>query len=239
MSSIDVSFDSSICSDVTNASTAETFFVSFTLPSSFAFAWFVTGFSEDFLAVPDFQAIQFSIFTFHRFVTSSIKVAIFITQSSHFHWSKTAGTAVDNCHNVSLHLRIIWDQMLLRCQLFFQVCAAHRDKNCQSHVLRQLVSSAFSMALFQNFSVLDGVRQVVYVDSLRGDKICLLSSRLLPVANGLWLHQPDARSRIDNTAECNPFLMHRLVACRNSLYPFLQFMDHLLGRHGNANVSCV
>ena len=82
-SSIDVSFGSAICSDVTNASTAETFFVSFTLSSSFAFAWFVTRFSEDFLAFPDFQAIQFSIFTFHRLVTTSMKVAIFITQISH------------------------------------------------------------------------------------------------------------------------------------------------------------
>ena len=33
----------------------------------------------------------------------------------------------------------------------------------------------------------------------------------------LWLHQPDARPRIDHTAECSQFLMHRLVACRNSL----------------------
>ena len=70
-SSIDASFGSSaICSDVTNASTAETFSVNFTLPSSFAFALFVTRFSEHFLSVPDFQAVQLSIFTFHRFVTN-------------------------------------------------------------------------------------------------------------------------------------------------------------------------
>ena len=42
--------------------------------------------------------------------------------------------------------------MLLCCQLFFKVCGAHGEKNSQSHVLRQLVSSAFSMALFQNFT---------------------------------------------------------------------------------------
>ena len=49
-SSIDVSFGSAICSDVTDASTAETFSVSFTLPSTFAFAWFLTGFNEDLFA---------------------------------------------------------------------------------------------------------------------------------------------------------------------------------------------
>ena len=67
-------------SALTNASTAETFSVSFSLLSSFAFAWIVTRFSEDFLAVPDFQAVQFFIFTFHRFVTAVMKVAIFVTQ---------------------------------------------------------------------------------------------------------------------------------------------------------------
>ena len=56
---------------------------------------------------------------------------------------------------------------------------------------------------------------------------------------GPWLHPPDARPRIDHTAECSQFLMHRLVACRNSLYLFLQFLDHLLDRHGNAKVSRV
>ena len=34
---------------------------------------------------------------------------------------------------------------------------------------------------------------------------------------GLWLHQLDARPRIDHTAECSQFLMHRLLASRNSL----------------------
>ena len=102
-SSIDVSFGSAICSNVTNASTAETVSVSFTLPFPSAFAWFVTRFNEDFLAVPDFQAVQFSVFTFHRFVTTGMMVAVFITQISHHHWSKAAGTAIDTCHNVSLY----------------------------------------------------------------------------------------------------------------------------------------
>ena len=112
-SSIDVSFGSAICSDVTNASTAETFSVSFTLPSSFAFAWIRTRFSEDFLAVPDFQAVQFSIFTFHRFVTARMMVAIFVPQIHHHHCCKTAGATVDDCHDVSLHLRIVREHMLL------------------------------------------------------------------------------------------------------------------------------
>ena len=73
-----MSQDSAIRSDVTNASTTETFSVNSTLPISFAFAWFVTRFSEDFLAVSDFQAVQFSIFTFHKFVTAGIMVAIFV-----------------------------------------------------------------------------------------------------------------------------------------------------------------
>ena len=33
----------------------------------------------------------------------------------------------------------------------------------------------------------------------------------------LWLHQLDARPGIDHTAECSQFLMHRLLASRNSL----------------------
>ena len=40
---IEVSYGSAICSHATDASTAETFSVSFTLPSSSASAWFVTG----------------------------------------------------------------------------------------------------------------------------------------------------------------------------------------------------
>ena len=48
---MDVSLGSAICSDVTDASTARTFSVSFTLLASFcvAFAWIVTRFRENFL----------------------------------------------------------------------------------------------------------------------------------------------------------------------------------------------
>ena len=83
--------------------------------------------------------------------------AIFVTQISHHHWGKTANTTVDNCPDASLHLCIIREQMLLCCQLFFKLCGAHGEKNSQSHVCRQLVSSAFSLALFQIFPGLDGV----------------------------------------------------------------------------------
>ena len=79
-SAIDLSFGFAVGSDVTNASTAKTFSVSFLLPSSFsvAFAWIVTTCSENFLSVPDLQAVQFSIFTFHRFVTTGVMVVVFV-----------------------------------------------------------------------------------------------------------------------------------------------------------------
>ena len=152
-SSINTSLGSAIRSDVTNASTAETFSINFTLSTSFAFAWFMTRFSEDFLAVSDFQAQKFYIFTFHSFVNAGMMIAIFITQISHHHWSKTAGTTVDDGHDVSLHLCIIREQMLL----FSISVEAHGEKNGQSHVFRQLVSCAFSVALFQIFPSLNGV----------------------------------------------------------------------------------
>ena len=52
------------------------------------------------------------------------------------------------------------------CQLFFKVSGAQRDQKSQSHVSKQLVSSAFSIAL-QIFPSLDGVREVINFDSLR------------------------------------------------------------------------
>ena len=72
-SSVDVSFW--LCNLLEGdqyASTAETFSVSLTLPSPFAILCFVTRFSDDFLVVPDVQAAQFSILTYHRFVTSGM-----------------------------------------------------------------------------------------------------------------------------------------------------------------------
>ena len=56
-----------------------------------------TRFSENLLAAPDFQAVQLSIFTFHRFVIVSMMIAFFVTQISHHHWSKTASATVNCC----------------------------------------------------------------------------------------------------------------------------------------------
>ena len=122
VSSIKVSLGSAIRSDVTNASTAEIFFVGSTLPSTFsvAFARIVSGFGQHFLAVSDLQTVQFSIFTFHGFVTVGMVVVVFIAQSSDHHWSKTAGATVDDCYDVSFHVCLIWEQVLLCCQLFLK-----------------------------------------------------------------------------------------------------------------------
>ena len=129
MSPIVVSFGSAISSDVTYAPTAETFSVNFTLPSSFAFAWFVTRFSEDFLAVPGFQAAQFSIFTFHRFVTAGKMVTIFVTQISHHHWSKITRVRLSRRE---LHLRI--NRYKCCCAVnCFKICGAHGEQNSQSN----------------------------------------------------------------------------------------------------------
>ena len=215
VSSIDVSFGSAICSDVTNTSTAETFFVSFTLLSSFAFVWFVTRFSEDFLAVADFQAVQFSIFTFHRFVTTSMKVAVFITQISRHHWSKTAGTAVDNCHNVSLRLCKIREQILLGCQHLFKVSGAHGEKNSQSHVFRQVVSSAFSMALFQNFPSLDGVREVVNFGSLWRRQDLPTADGSQGAANLRRFSKPGSRSAPLTISSASPSILEIRKCCNS------------------------
>ena len=121
----------------------------------------------DFLAVPDFQAVQFSIFTSHRFVTTSMKVAIFITQISHHPWSNTAGTVVENCHNVRFFCPKSGNKCCCAVNSFSRYVGHSERRIAQSHVFRQLVSSAFSMALFHNFPGLDGVREVVNVGSLR------------------------------------------------------------------------
>ena len=55
------------------------------------------------------------------------------------------------CHDASLHLCTIQGtNVAVQCQLS-KVCGARGEKNSQSHVLRQLISSAFPMALFQEF----------------------------------------------------------------------------------------
>ena len=122
--------------DVTDASTAETLFVGSTLPSTFSvpFAQIVPGFSENFIAISDLQTVQFSIFTFHEFVTTGMVVAVFIAQISHHPWSTTTGAIVDDCHDVCLYLRAVWEQVLLCCQLSLKICGTHGEENSKSHV---------------------------------------------------------------------------------------------------------
>ena len=114
-----VSPGSAVCFYVSNTSTPETFFVWSTHPSTFsvAFARIVSGFGEDFLAVSDFQTVQFAIFTFHEFVTTDITVAGLVVQISHHHRSRTTGAMVDDCDDVCPHLRVVWKQVLLCCEL--------------------------------------------------------------------------------------------------------------------------
>ena len=98
-------------------------------PFSIAFARIVPRFGEDFLAVSDFQTVQFCVFTFYELVTAGLFVQI-----SYQHWSGTTGSAVQDRHNVCPHLCIVWKQMLLCCQLFLKICETHGEKNSKSHV---------------------------------------------------------------------------------------------------------
>ena len=52
-------------------------------------------------------------------------------------------------HNPGTHVAVLSN--------VFKVCGPHQEINGQSHVFRQMVSSAFSVALFQIFRGLDGV----------------------------------------------------------------------------------
>ena len=119
-SSSHVSLGSAICSDVADAFTAETFFVGFTLPSTFsvAFARFVSGFSENLL---------------------------------HLHFPR---------------IRHHWQAC---CCL---TCLQATGLKCVLGVVVPFLLGS------------DGVREVVYFGNFGGDKICLLSSRLLPAVNG-------------------------------------------------------
>ena len=135
-SSIKVSLGSAICSDVANASTAETFVVSPNLSSTFsiAFARIVLGFRENLLTVSDLHTVQFSIFTLHKLVAPGTVVAVFIAQTSHHHVSKTAGATANDSYYLSLHLCIVWEQVLLCCQFFLKICRTHGEENSKSHV---------------------------------------------------------------------------------------------------------
>ena len=188
----------------------------------------MTRFSEDVLAVPDFQAVQVSIFSFHRFVTTNKKVAVFVTQISHYHWSNEAGTAVDDCHNVSLHLCTIWEHMLLGCQLLFPRSMGHIERRIASRMSLGNSHQCVSLCRCSKISQAWMVRESSSIwAAFGGDKICLLSSRLLQAANGSWraviqllgqfldLLLPSSRSR--NVAILGPsHSSHRIHAERVS-----------------------
>ena len=74
-----------------------------------------------------------------------------IVQISHQSRSEATGTAAESFHNVCPHLRILREQMLLCCQLSFEVCGTHGEEDGKTNVLGQLVSSALMVSLFKTF----------------------------------------------------------------------------------------
>ena len=144
----------------------------------------MTRFSQDLLDVPDFQAIQFSIFTFPQIRHYQHDSSYLHHSKFYHHWSKTAGTAVDNDHTSSLHLCIIPEQLLLRCQLFSK-SVGHIERRRAS----RMSSGNWSPVRYRwRCSKISQAWMVCARSSILaafgGDKICLLSSRLLPAANG-------------------------------------------------------
>ena len=61
-------------------------------------------------------------------------IAIFVAQNSHHHWSKTAGTAVNSCHDVRLHfVHNPGTNVAVLSTFIFKFCGAHGEQNIQSH----------------------------------------------------------------------------------------------------------
>ena len=82
--------------------------------------------------------------------------------------------------------------MLLGCQRSLKICGTHGEENSKSHVFSRLVSCAFSVSLFaQARRVCDKSSLLV---TLGGDKICLLSSKLGPAANGSYKNSKSSPS---------------------------------------------
>ena len=87
-------------------------------------SWIKTKINEP-LAVPDFQAVQF---TFHRFVPVRMVIAVLISQH---HWNKTAGTTVKKLlryapsflQNRGTNVAVLFNNY------FFKVCGAHGAKS--------------------------------------------------------------------------------------------------------------
>ena len=146
-SSINVGLGSAIRSDVTSASPASTFFVGPPFPSPLVLLLLEScrNLVETFLPFliskryksPSSLSMNSSL-PGSRLLASSFKI-------SHHHWSRTTSAIVDDCHDVSLHLRVVWEEVLLRCQLTLKICGTYGEDNSKSHVFRHLSSSTFSI----------------------------------------------------------------------------------------------
>ena len=186
-SSTDVSVGSAVSSDVAKASTTKTFFVVLAPPST---CWIVTahitpGLGEDTL-LPSLVSTRYNSpsFTFRELVAPGIVIAGLFVQFSHHHWGRTTGAAVDHCHNLCPHLRIVRKQVLRCCQISrdvediewriasSQVLGSWSPVRCWSLGSRFLQAWRACERFF--FSIL--------FCFLGGDTICLLSSRLRPAS---------------------------------------------------------
>ena len=206
-----------IRSDVTCASTAETFFVGSTPHTTFsvAFARIVPGIGENFLPVSDVQTVQFSILAFHEFVTAGITIAGLVIQISHHHRKRTTGEIVDDCHDVWPHLRVAWKQVLLSRSV------GHMEMRIASRMSLGNWSPVRSRCRCSQFSHawMLCTRSSIWAAS-GGDKICLLSSKLLPAANGSYraaglLHcsRPGSRSAPRITSRASPSILEIKKCC--------------------------
>ena len=141
--------------------------------------------------------------------------------------------------------------MLLRCQLCFQVCGAHGEQNSQSHVFRQLVSSALSVTLFKISQGFDGVREVVCFGSFRRrqDLPAVVKTPPSPLFQ-TWFSFSSSDNFLcfsfrPRDQEMSQFLVHLIchmlkVRHRNRLLLILRGLHRLLQRcmHYADEVSC-
>ena len=91
---------SAIGSNVANVSVTRTFLVGSSLPSIFGLAFdrMVPRLGQNILAVSDFHTVQ----------CLSFVAAGFFVQVSHHHWIRTTSATVNDCHDVCLHLCMLW-----------------------------------------------------------------------------------------------------------------------------------
>ena len=233
-SSINVSLGSAIRSDVTNASTAETFFVGSALFSTFSvtFARIVLGFGENLLAISDLQAVHFSIFTFHEFVTTGTVTVN--AQISHHHRSKTTGATVDDCFDVGLHLCVVWKRVLLCRHLFLKVCGTHGEEQIACLWVTGL--QCVLGVVVRDFLRLGWcARGCLFLAAFGGDKTCLLSSRFLPAAKGFLraanlrcCSKPGSRSAPRTTSRASPSVLEIKKCCNSWSISFVIPRDNPL-----------